>query len=337
MPPYNHFMLRRILLGMVAIMLLVPPSVSHAKTGSKPQAAASPYEVIAAVNRLRAAYGVPAYTISSILMSTAQNQADYMAATGSVSHTGAGGSSVTDRLLAAGYPLAGQLSLGGFRSENITAGSETMSAQTAVDQWAGDSVHLTTMISPDLTEIGAGISVSNGRAYFVIDCARPTTSEVIQGGGTPVEGGTVTAAGGAGVVIPVVVSTPNPNGDLIHEVKAGQSLWQIAIAYNTKIDEIKRLNGLYGNDIYPGTKLLIRQGVILTPPLAATATAMEAVAVSTSVGAIAATVVPPTSMPTFAKTSAQTSSKTITTSVLGILVLALIGGWLFAILGNSKK
>jgi len=32
------------------------------------------------------------------------------------------------------------------------------------------------MVSQNLTEIGAGVAVSGGRVYYVIDCARPTTS-----------------------------------------------------------------------------------------------------------------------------------------------------------------
>ena len=114
------------------------------------------YDLVNAVNALRASYGLPAYSINSILMFTAQNQADFMAATGDVTHSGPGGIGLTDRLLAAGYPLAGDLSLGGFRAENITSGGENSTAQDAVDRWMGDAPHQNTMLSPDLTEIGAG-------------------------------------------------------------------------------------------------------------------------------------------------------------------------------------
>src|SRR5215216_1572951 len=174
--------MRRRTLGAVwaFMILLIFASTSQTRAASelKPEMLSSPYDLIDAVNALRASYGLAPYSINPILMSTAQNQADYMAATGHVSHSDAEGSSVTDRLLAAGYPLAGDLSLGGFRSENITSGSEGMSAQTAVDQWTGDALHLTTMISPNLTEIGAGVTVNGGRVYYVIDCAQPTNNGV---------------------------------------------------------------------------------------------------------------------------------------------------------------
>src|SRR5512135_2432939 len=102
--------------------------------------------VIEGVNSLRIAHGLPPYAVDSILMGTAQAQAEYMASIGTWSHTGPGGSTVTERLLAAGYPLAGDLSLGGFRSENVVMGTG-MTAQEAVNSWTGDSIHLHTMLS----------------------------------------------------------------------------------------------------------------------------------------------------------------------------------------------
>src|SRR5512135_3200095 len=96
--------------------------------------------VIEGVNSLRIAHGLPPYAVNSILMGTAQAQAEYMASIGTWSHTGPGGSTVTERLLAAGYPLAGDLSLGGFRSENIV-GSYGMTADEAVNAWTGDAPH----------------------------------------------------------------------------------------------------------------------------------------------------------------------------------------------------
>jgi len=187
-------------------------------------------------------------------MGTAQAQADYMASTGSTSHSGPGGISVTQRLLAAGYPLAGDLSLGGFRSENVVMGPG-MTAADAVAAWQGDSVHLHTMLSTDLQEIGAGVSEQGGVFYYVIDCARPTTGGLPQAY-TP---GAESAYSASEIIIPVSVSTPNAKGEVIHEVKAGQSLWQIAIDYGVKIDQIRKLNQLpTAYVINPGDTLIIK-------------------------------------------------------------------------------
>jgi LysM repeat protein len=189
-------------------------------------------------------------------MGTAQAQAEYMASSGRIEHTGPGGLTVTERLLAAGYPLAGDLSLGGFRSENII-GVPGMTPQEAVNAWTGDDIHLHTMLSPDLQEIGAGVAEKDGTIYYVIDCARPTTSGAPQAYTPGAE--SAYSAGLNEVIVPVAISTPDAKGEIIHEVKSGQSLWQIAIAYGVKIDEIRRLNQLpTAYLINPGDTLLIK-------------------------------------------------------------------------------
>jgi uncharacterized protein YkwD len=327
---------RLILISLIAFSLLSGVSTTRAAESSKPRLAASPFELINAVNALRATYGLAPYTISPILMAVAQSHADYMAATGTVSHTGLGGSSVTERLLAAGYPLGGDLPLGGFRSENITSGSETKSAQDAVNGWTGDAPHLTTMISPALTEIGAGVSVNNGRVYFVIDCALPTTDGLPQPAAGTVVANVPTAAPGGGVIIPVAISTPNANGDVIHEVKAGQSLWQIAISYETKIEEIKQLNNLYTNDIYAGAKLLIRKGQF-TPTSTPVETVTAAIAESaTPVRTITVAAAVSTVTLAITETPIVVSTSQIMNAAIGVITLVLLGV-IFVMMGDPKK
>ena len=223
-------------------------------------------ELISEVNALRLANGLPAYSVSSILMGTAQAQANYMAAIGSVTHSGPGGIQLTQRLLNAGYPLAGDLSQGGFRAENITGGNKT--AAQAVQEWTGDALHTNTMLSPNLTEIGAGVAKVGGTYYMVIDCAQPTGSGQAQvytpGPGDPVIG----TSAPSDFIVPLTISTPDENGLVYHEVQYGQSLWAIAIEYGVKIDEIRALNGLESQtDIYQGDRLLVRKDA---PPIVAT-------------------------------------------------------------------
>ncbi|MCK6539705.1 MAG: CAP domain-containing protein [Anaerolineales bacterium] len=304
-----------------------------------PQPAGSAHDLINAVNALRASNGLPAYGISSILMYTAQNQAAFMAATGLVSHSGPGGISLTDRLLAAGYPLAGDLSLGGFRAENITSGDENMTAEAAVNQWTGDAPHLNTMLSPNLTEIGAGVAVANGRVYYVIDAARPTASGAPQVVTPSLGGGSAVPAGEALVPV-VIISTPNASGEVIHEVLPGQTLWQIAVSYDVRIDEIKRLNDLSSDMIFPGEKLLIEREAgptagspaeISTVAPTSTSTPTVSPSPASTRSFTAFTLTPPVS------TSAQPASAMIMGAVLGIIALALFGGGVFAWLGSAKK
>jgi uncharacterized protein YkwD/LysM repeat protein len=305
----------------------------YAQTNQSPRFEASPFDLVNAVNALRAAYGLPAYSINSILMFTAQNQSDFMASTGNVAHIGAGGSNFTERLLAAGYPLGGDLSQGGFRSENIIAGNNSMSAQSAVEAWMGDMPHQNTMLSQYLTEIGAGVSVVDGKVYYVIDCARPSTGGALSASTSVFESGTIIPANES-ATYPVVLSTPNSAGDVIHEVQAGQTLWQIAISYSVKIDDIKRLNNLFDNNIYPGNKLLIKKAATLTsaPPL------------ETATPEATSTIIPSaTSVPTLFVVAIQTTvmpikqnDNTVVLSAIAIIALAILLAGIFTFLGKSS-
>ena len=287
-------------------------------------------ELISAVNSLRASNGLPQYNTHPTLMQIAQAHADYMAATSSVTHYGPDGSRPFQRALAAGYPVAGDLSLGGWFSENIQSGSG-LSPAGAVTAWQGDAPHLNTMLSPNLFDIGAGISKNGNRVYYVIDAGASGTSS-----GNPGLPGTITAPGTPLVsqyMVPITVNTPNTDGSIFHEVQYGQTLWSIAIAYNTRIESIKLLNNLPGNDIQPGQKLLVMK--VPTPlPVTdiPTETPSEPAASATIDLAITATF---TDLATSTKTPMQpedvagnNSLNVAVLIILGTLVFAGLGTWL---------
>lgn len=238
---------------------LVPRQNIQAKQNASPAMQGSPGDLISEVNALRAAQGLAPYTVNPILMRIAQDQANYMAATGQVAHR----PGLTERILNAGYPLAGDLTQGGFRAENITGGSK--SAVQAVQGWTGDAPHLNTMLSPVLTEIGAGVAQVGDKYYMVIDCARPTTGGIPQAYTPNPEVASTESFSPGDFIVPITVSTPDQNGMIYHEVQYGQTLWAIAIEYGVKIDEIRALNGL-GNtiEIYQGQKLLVRKDLPLS-------------------------------------------------------------------------
>jgi LysM repeat protein len=71
--------------------------------------------------------------------------------------------------------------------------------------------------------------------------------------------GTAQAQPTRATIIPIQVSEANPDGSVVHEVKEGQTLWNIAAAYQVNLSEVLRLNGMSeGSLIYPGQKLLIK-------------------------------------------------------------------------------
>lgn len=261
------------LLLVLWLLLAASPTLAAAppaKNSAPARVDTDPYSLIAEVNALRVANGLPAYSANPILMAIAQQQAEFMSVNG-VSHTGYGGTRPFQRALNAGYPLAGDLNLGGFMSENITAGSNK-SVQEAVAEWQGDAPHLNTMLSPNNQEIGAGVAIVGEYVYYVIDCARPTASGSLAytpaptlPGGTPGQVATPVAA--APLVSTIFPATPLADGNLYHLVQPGETLWLIAISYGVKVADIRQLNGMAEADaIYPGEKLLIRKSSgTLTP------------------------------------------------------------------------
>jgi uncharacterized protein YkwD/LysM repeat protein len=234
------------------------------------QTISTPSQLIDVVNQLRQSYGLAPLTVHTVLMQSAQSQADYMAATGNVTHARPGGITYTQQLLSLGFPLAGDLSLGGFRAENIISSSGPLEWNGVPGGWQ-DAEHMNTMLSQNLSHIGAGISQNGNRYYYALDCAMATgTGQMQENAGSiiGVGAGTEVAAGDAAIsqfMVPITKSTAGPDGNVIHKVQYGQSLWSIAIDYGTTIKSIQALNNLGESElVYQGQELIVLLGA--TPP-----------------------------------------------------------------------
>jgi len=218
--------------------------------------ASSAYDLIAVVNQLRKANGLPPYQVNGILMAIAQSHSDYQASIGTVTHSGPGGSRPRDRALAAGYGGGATILI----SENIMGG-RNLSAQGAVQWWQGDAPHLNTMLSPNYQEVGAGVAIADGVAYYTLDVAYVAGASAPPGEATspPSPGSPLPPSPTFEIVIPVSRATPNPDGSILHVVQTGQTLWNIAAVYEVALPDLLALNGLNDNSvIFPGEKLLIK-------------------------------------------------------------------------------
>jgi uncharacterized protein YkwD/LysM repeat protein len=256
---------------LIALTLIFAITRSQTLIASaKPLASVTADQLIAEVNGLRAANGLPAYSVNWTLMGVAQAHAEYMASIRSVTHYSADGSRPYQRSLAAGYPLAGDLGLGGFHAENIIAGNG-MTASEAVQAWLGDAPHTNTMLSENLTEIGAGVAVVDGYYYLVIDCARPT------GATSPYVSPTTSAGTSAPPIVPptqttqngspqVIANTPKPDGSIGHVVQTGETLGSLSVAYDVSLKELYALNNMTEKTIiYVGNVIIIRRAFTVTP------------------------------------------------------------------------
>ena len=301
------------------------PQIALAESSNYIPAYSSAEELINAVNALRATYGLAPYQPNSILMGIAQAHAEYLLSIGTYTHISGDGLRPYQRALAAGYLVAGDLSLGGFFAENVTGGVD-QTADEAIQAWMGDDPHKNTMLSGTLQDVGAGVAVSGNTYYYVLDAGLST-------GGTPV------AYTPPAPLFPstpsIVPNTPNSDGSIVHIVQPGETLGSIRLAYQVPLADILKLNNLTINStIYINQKIIIRA--------AFTATATR----PTSTPTKQPTMTPwPTSTPTSTETpipATPTRSPGLPVSTAGpavgaIIVSAILLAGLITILGRTRK
>jgi LysM repeat protein len=236
-------------ISLLLIWLLTAP-LSQARDPAQ-SGAVSRSELILAMNTLRVAYGLPALIDDPIVNAVAQATAETMAANNMSWHIG----DVRGRIAAAGYGGGATV----WATENFAVGH--MSIDEIMQVWA-DPDHMRPAVNPAYCHVGAGVAqAADGRYYYILQAAY--TSEHACG-----EYGSVIGDDpGTGVnppppvsqiIIPVKIATPDADGRIYHIVKAGQSFWSIAIAYQITIRDLEVWNNLSrDNGLVVGQKLFI--------------------------------------------------------------------------------
>jgi len=249
--------------------------------------ASSAYDLIAAVNSLRAARGLLPFNINGALMASAQSHSDFQASIKSITHTGAGGTRPVDRAYAAGYGGGKTV----FISENIAGGSiASLSLDLVINSYWQDDLHMYTMLNSSETDVGAGMTVADGWVYYTLDAgwvagspANNTPVSLITSTpgtpGAPLPTGFVTEFAPPVIpntpqtVKPVLTATANPDGSVVHVVEPGQAPWSIAIAYGVKVVDLIKNNRLAPTPVlYIGQKLVVVPAFTATPTPGPTST-----------------------------------------------------------------
>ncbi len=242
--------------------------IAHQQTpaAASPSPAVSAQDLLDLVNGLRNANGLSYLTVNSILMSTAQSTAQAMADNNLTWHIGA----TSDRVAAAGYGGGSTV----WATENFAVGSDGLTIEQIQTFWA-DALHMIPMTNPIYCDLGAGVATaSDGSVYYVVHAAYSSThscgeyigpngitlptiqSLTSQAGGSTPEAVPTNEAESQWMA-PVLTVTPNENGELIHEVLYGHTLWSIAKEYGINYHSIKEINGMVSDDVYAGQELLI--------------------------------------------------------------------------------
>jgi uncharacterized protein YkwD len=221
-------------------------------------------DLISGINQYRANSGLYAYSRNSQLMSIAKDQANFMASTGSITHSGSGGSRPIDRAYAAGYGNGKTI----WVSEIIYGGYQATEGD-AIAWWKTSQIHHDTMLSSRYVDIGAGVAKSGQNRYFAVVVG------IISGSSADVDNSAPPPAlTESEIIAPVDIADPRPDGSIVHTVQAGQSPWLIAYAYKVPLGDLLALNGLTLDSLlYEGQKILVRPAQEMTPTPTLTATA----------------------------------------------------------------
>jgi LysM repeat protein len=198
----------------------------------------SAYDLILAMNTLRVSNGLPALIEDPIVNAVAQSTAATMAANNMSWHIG----DVRGRIAAAGYGGGGTV----WATENFAVSSGGMGMDEIMAVWS-DPDHMRPAVTPEYCNVGAGVAKApNGQIYYILQAAyvagRECGSSSSSSGGTP-QAGTIPNPVSQ-LIVPVKIATPDAEGKVFHEVKAGQSFWSIAIAYQITIHDLETWNNI---------------------------------------------------------------------------------------------
>jgi len=147
-------------------------------------------------------------------------------------------------------------------------------------------------------------------------------------------------------VISFEVSTPNPDGSIIHEVQQGQTLIGIAYTYNVELNKILALNGLSMDAILlPGDMIVVRTADPLsetTPTWDRESTTPVAIATASSTsnptGTLKSALIPTLVTPTIVDQAGEDSLSNIDPILVAILAIAVFGAVLtFWGLSSNRK
>lgn len=141
-----------------------PRPTTHSKGPCQPQQSGT--GLIDLINETRQQLGLRPLRENAQLTAAAQGHSDDMACNHIFSHTGSDGSSIQDRIVAAGYNASNW-------GEIIYAGG---SAQTAFDWWMNDPAHHDIIVDPNMRDVGAAYTYVEGSeygGYFTVDFGYP--------------------------------------------------------------------------------------------------------------------------------------------------------------------
>ena len=124
-------------------------------------------DVARSINAEREAEGLAPLKIEAHLNAAAQAHSDWMAETGTMSHTGEGGSDAGDRIAETGFDFAGQWGWAeNLAWSTISGGLDRDETKLMHDGLMGSAGHRANILHPDMAYVGIGLSTGGGRVFM---------------------------------------------------------------------------------------------------------------------------------------------------------------------------
>lgn len=147
--------------GLLASVLICGV-VSWTFADAQPKAESAGQQLFQAINRERAANGLPPLRWDESLAAAARQHAEAMAAQNAISHVLPGEPSLPARATRAGAHFS-------WLSENVAAGPNT---EIISQQWMHSPNHRANLLDADMDTIGAGAAERNGVVFAVADFSK---------------------------------------------------------------------------------------------------------------------------------------------------------------------
>lgn len=189
-------------------------------------------DLLGRINNLRASLGLSPYSLNSALSAAALNQAQWMVATGEVSHNQYDGSRPVDRARANGYASS-------WVAENIYMGS-IAGVGDAWNFWINSSIHYAGLTSANFQEIGIATASGEHGHSFVLVFGNP-------GGG----GNNVSRSSNAGNGANDAAAAPqyailgyDAVGNIRYQLQEGETLGDVLLIFGYTWDDLPTLMSL---------------------------------------------------------------------------------------------
>ncbi len=142
--------------------------------------------------------------------------------------------------------------------------------------------------------------------------------------------------------MPVTISTARPDGDVLHKVQYGQSLWSLATAYHTTVEKIRAWNNLDdATSISEGYLLLVQKGATQPAPASVTPVASATNFTKAPTSTLTTGIITPEIIATSTPTALIQEDKSERKSPIGwmmtVIFIVFIGGILSVFLIRSPE